>query len=603
MNVDTLSPGLFAWLADVTLQSTVILALVAGMVILSPRMSAARKHFLIAAALISVPVLMLSSGLAPMWQPFRNVPPNVVATQSQIEPSVAQPLADPFSVQRSDPFRDSAPEKTEVPVTPSHFQAVNWRAVAGGLWLAGIAMVILALIRSALALRRLRSVATPETDARLLAHFRDAQAVLKLALADSTLCRSIECAVPMTWGWRKRTILLPQEAVEWSDARLQLVLRHELAHIARGDVAVSLLTTVSAALLWFHPLVWLSWRACNAAREQACDDVALAHGESSCVDFADELLKAVTALKSHRRPLLPLALAMATSSQASALRSRLASILDDRRVRLPWARSQRLTLMVGTVALAFVLSGLTACREASKPAGPQILLTSKIFSVPFGSPVLEDAGLILGDGPGFSLVGIHDAAATMELLSKLKAAQGVELMSAPSVTTRNHQRATMEVAREFIYPTEFDPPQIIEGKPMTPTTPTVFEMRPVGVRIEFLPEAAEDGSIALTLAPDITSFRGFINFGSPIKGSSVGADGKPHEFVVSENVINQPLFHTLKTTTSVSMHDGQSVVLGGLAGFGKISMIPSKPIIEAADLEAKPDLLYFFIIQAKILRP
>ena len=321
------------------------------------------------------------------------------------------------------------------------------------------------------------------------------------------------------------------------------------------------------------------------------------------MDFADELLKAVTALRGHRRPLLPLALAMASSSQASALRSRLASILDDRRVRLPWARSQRLTLTASTAALAFVLSGLTACRESTKPAESQILLTSKIFSVPFDSPVLKEAGLILGDGPGFSLVGIHDEAATVELLNKLKGAQGVELVYAPSVTTRNNQRATMEVAREIIYPIEFEPPQIIEGKPMTPTTPTAFEMRPVGVRIEFLPDIADGDSIALTLAPDITSFRGFINFGSPIKGSSVGVDGKPHEFVVSENVINQPLFHTLKTTTSVSMHDGQSVVLGGLAGFSKLSSMKSKPIIEPADLEAKPDLLYFFIIQAKILRP
>ena len=269
MSIGTLSQGLFAWLADVTLQSTVILALAGGMVILRPRLSAARKHFLLAAALISVPTLMLSSGLAPMWQPFRNDAFSVVAPQPQTQSSVALPLPDPFSVQRSDPFRDTAPEKTEVLVTPSHFQAVSWRAVAGGLWLAGIVMVMLALMRSALALRRLRSVATPETDARLLGHFRDAQTALTLVLPDSTLRRSIVCAVPMTWGWRKRTILLPQEAVEWSDSRLQLVLRHELAHIARGDVAASLLTTISAALLWFHPLVWLSWRACNAAREQA----------------------------------------------------------------------------------------------------------------------------------------------------------------------------------------------------------------------------------------------------------------------------------------------------------------------------------------------
>jgi len=34
--------------------------------------------------------------------------------------------------------------------------------------------------------------------------------------------------------------------------------------------------------------------------------------------------------------------------------------------------------------------------------------------------------------------------------------------------------------------------------------------------------------------------------------------------VLTENVINQPVFSTRKVTTSVSVYDGQTVVLGGL---------------------------------------
>ena len=38
--------------------------------------------------------------------------------------------------------------------------------------------------------------------------------------------------------------------------------------------------------------------------------------------------------------------------------------------------------------------------------------------------------------------------------------KGVDLLSAPRVTTKSGQKATIEIIREFIYPTQFQPPQI-----------------------------------------------------------------------------------------------------------------------------------------------
>jgi general secretion pathway protein D len=154
-------------------------------------------------------------------------------------------------------------------------------------------------------------------------------------------------------------------------------------------------------------------------------------------------------------------------------------------------------------------------------------------------------------------------------------------MSAPSVTTRSGQRATIEVIREFIYPTEFDPPQIpqtvgattggIAGVgssgsfPVTPTTPTAFEMRPVGVRMEVDPVIGPDGyTIDLNLAPEVTDFEGFINYGSPINTSSVNALGLSTTIELTPNTINQPIFSTRKVTTAVTVWDGQTVAIGGL---------------------------------------
>jgi general secretion pathway protein D len=159
-------------------------------------------------------------------------------------------------------------------------------------------------------------------------------------------------------------------------------------------------------------------------------------------------------------------------------------------------------------------------------------------------------------------------------------------MSAPSVTTKGGQQATVEVIREFIYPTEFDPPQIptnvgstagVAGGgggtagaiPVTPTTPTAFEMRPVGVRMEVDPVIGENGSIDLNLLPEVTEFDGFINYGSPIYsvqpltdafGITIGST----QVELTPNTINQPIFSTRKVKTSVTVWDGQTVALGGL---------------------------------------
>lgn len=177
------------------------------------------------------------------------------------------------------------------------------------------------------------------------------------------------------------------------------------------------------------------------------------------------------------------------------------------------------------------------------------------------------------EAPGvFSLAGVLTNPQFGVVIRALAQRKGADLMSAPSVTTKGGQRATIEVVREFIYPTEFDPPQVptnvgggggfgalgggTTSIPVTPTTPTAFEMRPVGVRMEVDPTVGADGyTIDLNLLPEVTEFDGFINYGSPILSNGE---------VLTENIINQPVFSTRKVTTSVTVWDGQTVVLGGL---------------------------------------
>ena len=198
--------------------------------------------------------------------------------------------------------------------------------------------------------------------------------------------------------------------------------------------------------------------------------------------------------------------------------------------------------------------------------------------------------LLFGSGaaavaPGvLSLAGVMTDPQFQVVVRALNQQKGVDLLSSPRVTTKSGQKATVEIIQEFIYPTQFQPPQIPQtigaqttlstigtgatsspSFPVTPTTPTAFEKRNTGVTLEVEPVIGPDNyTIDLNLQPQVVEFDGFINYGSPIQTITTNALGISSTNVLTQNVINQPVFDTRKVSTSVSVYDGATVVLGGL---------------------------------------
>jgi general secretion pathway protein D len=183
--------------------------------------------------------------------------------------------------------------------------------------------------------------------------------------------------------------------------------------------------------------------------------------------------------------------------------------------------------------------------------------------------------------PGiFGLAGVFTDPQFQVVVRALNQKKGVDLLSAPKVTTKSGQRAVIEIVREFRYPTTFTQPQvpsigstttIVSGVVpvvVTPTTPQTFETRNTGVTLEVEPVVGPDGvTIDLNLVPQVVEFEGFINYGSPINAvgvNTIGVISTSAPVLLTENVINQPVFSTRKVTTNVSVWDGQTVVLGGL---------------------------------------
>ena len=193
--------------------------------------------------------------------------------------------------------------------------------------------------------------------------------------------------------------------------------------------------------------------------------------------------------------------------------------------------------------------------------------------------------------PGImALTGLFSDGQVQMIMRGLAQKKGTDLMTAPSVTARSGQKATIEIIREFIYPTEYEPPQIPQqfgggiqggigggigggiaggnqggGFPVTPSTPTAFETRNTGVTLEIEPTiGVNDFVIDLRFVPEIVEFEGFVNYGSPIQSTSTDALGNPVTNTLTENRIEMPVFSTRRVNTALTIYDGYTVAVGGL---------------------------------------
>ncbi len=219
--------------------------------------------------------------------------------------------------------------------------------------------------------------------------------------------------------------------------------------------------------------------------------------------------------------------------------------------------------------------------------------------------------------PGIlSLSYVGSGARVQMLMRGLNQTTGTDVMVNPSTIARSGQRSKIEVVREFIYPTEYEPPEmpntfggttfidLVTGETanstpptaITPAHPTAFATRNVGVTLEVEPTVGPDKNyIELSLRPELVEFEGFINYGSPINGTSgttvevdLAALGTGNAFTIiggnfgeiTPNRILMPVFKTIRTpNSSVTLQDGHSLVIGGLMTSRKTKVEDKIPLL------------------------
>ena len=181
---------------------------------------------------------------------------------------------------------------------------------------------------------------------------------------------SHDVAVPLTFGFRRSTIVVPYAAREWSAEELTRALRHELEHVRREDWIMQLIARAACALYWPHPLVWPAWRRFCLEAERACDDAVIGWSEPAA--YAGQL---VSLARNLRRFTTVPALGMASRSK---LAQRVDAILDPTQRRGPHGEFSAaivlvllLVLLVG-VAPAKLIAAAAEVAQASFDPDPDI---------------------------------------------------------------------------------------------------------------------------------------------------------------------------------------------------------------------------------------
>lgn len=219
----------------------------------------------------------------------------------------------------------------------------RWFVRLGIVWFAGFAAVMLWGIGAHLRFRHVvLSQAQPVTEPdilNLLGRERDHAGQRK---KHYRLVQSPAVQTPMTIGLFSRStrIVLPERTYTMEE--LQLIFRHEMVHIGRGDSEAKFYLLFCTALGWWNPLMWLARRRSADDLELSCDETVLHSMDGDCRrPYAELLLRTAGDQRGFTTCL---------SASAGALRYRLRQVMN------PGKRTSG--LVVTAVAFTLLLTNM-----------------------------------------------------------------------------------------------------------------------------------------------------------------------------------------------------------------------------------------------------
>ncbi len=148
------------------------------------------------------------------------------------------------------------------------------------VWLAGFAAVLLWKIVDHLVFRhKVLKDSVPVSDPEVIAVWNGIIEDANMRKTKFRLVTSPHVATPLTIGLFRQTasVVLPKRSYSQTD--LELILRHEIIHIGRGDAWNKFFLVFCTAMCWFNPLMWIAMRRSADDLELSCDETVLLNAD------------------------------------------------------------------------------------------------------------------------------------------------------------------------------------------------------------------------------------------------------------------------------------------------------------------------------------
>lgn len=165
------------------------------------------------------------------------------------------------------------------------------------LWVAGIIVMLILVIRSAMRLHTLRRSALPLQSQKVKNLYqcclRDTGITKNIPIYSTAYLKS-----PVIVGFFKPCIYLPIHLIsDDTEIDIRYMLLHELQHYRHKDGIANYLMNLAGIIYWFNPLVWYALKEMRSDREIACDtsvlkllksDDHVAYG-NTLINFAEKI--------------------------------------------------------------------------------------------------------------------------------------------------------------------------------------------------------------------------------------------------------------------------------------------------------------------------
>jgi TonB family protein len=250
---------------------------------------------------------------------------------------------------------------------------------------------------------------------------------------------------PVTFGWLRPSILLPERIRELPEHLRTAIACHELVHVRRRDWLFVIAEEVLRSLLWFHPAIWYALSQVQLAREHAVDRETVALTRDR-----DGYLDALLAVAAHR--LHPDVAPAPLFLRRRQLASRLAALVKESNAKETSMSASRLFARVVAAISAAGAAAVLAVWMFPLQSPAQVLADDPGIAVDAGARLLHRAPVHYP--PGVNTAGTVLVEASLNAKGEVADAR---VLSGPDEL----RKAVLASVLEWHYSAEVAPPPTV----------------------------------------------------------------------------------------------------------------------------------------------